>query len=224
MAMRVLIADDHQLFREGLREVLHQFDPQSIITEAGDFDQAVAAISEDLDLALLDLTMPGDTWENGVQRIAAALPTNCRLIILSASDDQRQIRRAVEFGASGFIPKTSSSRVMMSALHLVMEGGVYLPQEILLAAAEPTPALKLGALTPRQGDVMALLSQGKSSPRARSSFTSPPSSRPLASTIAPAPWWRRHSYRRTRCSGGLLSAPALLRRSPCCRAPSSWQS
>lgn len=162
--MRVLIADDHQLFRDGLREVLRQFDDQVDIVEAGDFDQAVAAVSDGLDLVLLDLTMPGDTWENGVQRVATALSDGCRLIILSASDDPRQIRQSVALGAAGFIPKTASSRVMVSALRLVMEGGVYLPQSILAIAVEPPQSADCtgGSLTPRQRDVLAVLSQGKS--------------------------------------------------------------
>lgn len=162
--MRVLIADDHQLFREGLREVLRQFDGQATIVEAGDFAEAVASVSAAIDLVLLDLNMPGDTWENGVQRIADVLPDGCRLVILSASEDQRQIRQCVALGAAGFIPKTSSGRVMLSALRLVMEGGVYLPQAILSIAAGPTQSadIPVGTLTPRQRDVMALLSEGKS--------------------------------------------------------------
>ncbi len=162
--MRILIADDHTLFREGLREVLRQFDDQAIVVEAGDFAEAVSAVTDGQDLVLLDLNMPGDTWEAGVQRIAAALPDGCRLVILSASDDQRQIRRAVELGAAGFISKASSSRIMLSALHLVMEGGIYIPQSILAIAAQPAQASSptSSMLTPRQREVMALLSQGKS--------------------------------------------------------------
>lgn len=90
-------------------EVLRQFNDQAIIVEAGNFDDAVASASDSLDLVRLEFNMQDDTRENGVQRIAATLPDGCRLIILSASDDQRQIRRAIELGEAGFISKSSSN-------------------------------------------------------------------------------------------------------------------
>ena len=164
--MKVLIADDHQLFREGLFFVLQSLEAGRWgILEAGDFPQAIETARRDPDirLALTDLGMPGMGWEDGLRGLKAALGADVPVVILSASDDQHQVRQAVALGAAGFIPKSSSSRVMLSALQLVMAGGVYLPTAMLEApvggpAANDGPSL----LTPRQRDVLTLLGQGKS--------------------------------------------------------------
>jgi DNA-binding NarL/FixJ family response regulator len=166
--MKVLIADDHQLFREGLHFVLRDVAGQApTIVEAADFVEAIEAVrrERDFDLVLMDLGMPGMGWEEGLRGLREVLPEGVPVVILSASDDQRMVRQAVAAGASGFVPKSSSSRVMLSALQLVMSGGVYLPAAMLEPATDPVPgALPAGAsfLTPRQRDVLALLGEGKS--------------------------------------------------------------
>lgn len=171
--MKILIADDHELFRDGLRHVLEQLGAGLTIVEASDFPQALdlARSEENIDIVLLDLAMPGMTWNDGLQALRDALPEGVPLIVLSASDDRRHVLQAVNMGAAGFIPKTSSSRVMLSALKLVLSGGVYLPPALLDQSSHGSSDLGMGGLTnensisfltPRQREVLALLGQGKS--------------------------------------------------------------
>ncbi len=171
--MKILIADDHELFRDGLRHVLTQLDGTVSIVEASDYPQAIALTETEADIGivLLDLGMPGMPWSEGLQSLRKTLPSDVPVIVLSASDDRRHVLQAVNLGAAGFIPKTSSSRVMLSALKLVLSGGVYLPPALLdqsgesgLAEGGGTPSQENSAsfLTPRQREVLALLGQGKS--------------------------------------------------------------
>ncbi|CAA7619259.1 Response regulator containing a CheY-like receiver domain and an HTH DNA-binding domain (fragment) [Candidatus Terasakiella magnetica] len=168
--MKILIADDHELFRDGLRHVLGQFEGPPVIVEASDFNEAIAAVQreKDMDIVLLDLSMPGMSWADGLHRLKELLPDSVPLIVLSASDDRRHVLQAVNMGAAGFIPKTSSSRVMLSALKLVLSGGVYLPPALLEQGGPDGDGIPsatesaIASLTPRQREVLALLGQGKS--------------------------------------------------------------
>ena len=168
--MKILIADDHELFRDGLRHVLDQFEGPPVIVEASDFPQALAQVQKDkdIDIVLLDLSMPGMIWSEGLARLKEALPDTVPVIVLSASDDRRHVLQAVNMGAAGFIPKTSSSRVMLSALKLVLSGGVYLPPALLEQGPNGSDDMPIAgesaiaSLTPRQREVLALLGQGKS--------------------------------------------------------------
>lgn len=169
--MKIMIADDHELFRDGLRHVLEQLDGEVSIVEASDYPQALALAQSEpgVSIVLLDLAMPGMPWAEGLQALRQTLPATVPVIILSASDDRRHVLQAVNLGAAGFIPKTSSSRVMISALKLVLSGGVYLPPALLEQAVEPggLDAVLPGGdaasfLTPRQREVLVLLGQGKS--------------------------------------------------------------
>lgn len=168
--MKILIADDHELFRDGLRLVLSDLGPDLTVIEASSYDQTLEITNqeEDLDLVLLDLVMPGMPWSEGLGAVKRRLP-KVPVVILSASEDRRLVLEAVRLGAAGFIPKTSSSKVMLSALRLVMSGGVYLPPALIDETAVSSrdmsgPDLSLDAtpLTPRQREVLALLGQGKS--------------------------------------------------------------
>ena len=168
--MKILIADDHALFREGLRYVLAGVGDDVEILEAKDGAGALVLVAArpDLDLVLLDLAMPGMDGLAGLRALRARTPS-VPVVILSASEETIDIRLALDGGAMGFIPKSSTSEVMLSALRLVLSGGVYLPPAILqrsrtgkgpVASAELT--LESLGLTPRQHDVLRLLGQGKS--------------------------------------------------------------
>ena len=166
--MKILIADDHELFRDGLKHVLDQLGDDLVIVEASDFPQAIEAVERepDIDIALVDLSMPGMAWDEGVRRIRDLLQEQSPVIILSASDERRHVLQAVNLGAAGFIPKTSSSRIMLSALKLVLSGGVYLPPALLdMGLSDNSPLTNeqaVGFLTPRQREVLILMGQGKS--------------------------------------------------------------
>lgn len=170
--MKVLIADDHELFRDGLRHVLEQLEGEQTIVEAADFNQALAVTEQnpDIGIVLLDLSMPGMNWSDGLRRMKEVVGPQVPIVILTASEDRHYVVQAVNLGAAGFIPKTSSSRVMMSALKLVLSGGVYLPPALLEdgmlmevgRAPVPHHGDAAAFLTPRQKEVLALLGQGKS--------------------------------------------------------------
>ncbi len=168
-AMKVLIADDHELFREGLRCVLHDLGSRVVIVEASDYPGAIACVEaeQDIDLVLLDLGMPGMAWSEGIPCLRQSLDAHVPIVILSASDDRTNVQQSISLGAAGFIPKTSSGRVMISALRLVLDGGVYLPTT-MLAETAPVADQANGlhgtrdGLTPRQREVMDLLARGQS--------------------------------------------------------------
>lgn len=132
MKLQVLLADDHALFRDGMRYVLQQLSEQVDIICAGDFAETLrqAENNPGIDLALLDLHMPGS---NGVSSIRVfhdrfpALP----LVVVSGSDQQSEIEWVMEYGAMGFISKTSSGKAMVNALRIVLDGGIYFPPQLL---------------------------------------------------------------------------------------------
>ena len=172
--MRILLVDDHTLFREALLHVLRQFDSTAVVIEASTAREAIrlAAHYHDLDLILLDLTLPGLNGLTALPELHALRPA-VPLVILSASEDSAAVRQALDAGAVGYIPKSSSSHEMIAALHLVLAGEVYVPPA-LLAALEalddvPIPVAAASAeegngegLTPRQVEVLRLMAQGLS--------------------------------------------------------------
>lgn len=165
MAYTVLIADDHELFRDGLKMVLQHLAPGTRCLTAGDHSEALelAKATPDLDLVLLDIRMPGMPWEEALRQLRADRP-EVPVVILSALVDRGLITTAMRTGARGFIPKTSSSTVMVHAMNLVLSGGHYIPTLVLEdnaedAQPEPTNA---AALTPRQMDVLRLVARGLS--------------------------------------------------------------
>ncbi|MEO5375751.1 MAG: response regulator transcription factor [Alphaproteobacteria bacterium] len=165
--MKVLIADDHPLVRSGMRAVLNDFDPDMVVVEAVDFPQVLARVEQhpDLTLVLLDLNMPGSERFSGVAALVERCPT-VPVVVLAGSEDPADVRGALDRGAAGYIPKSSSTAVILTALRLVLAGGVYVPPAALHAgAAESPPAPPPPAhdlLTERQVEVLALMRQGKS--------------------------------------------------------------
>ena len=162
--MKILVADDHTLFREGLRHVLARLADDVEIIEAGDCAQALEAVEShgDIVLVLLDLHMPGRDGFAALEVLSRqhmALP----IVVLSGSEDRADMQRALDGGAMGFIPKSASAAVMLSALRLVLSGGVYVPPAMVQAgtrdAAPRSPPET--TLTPRQIDVLARVIEGK---------------------------------------------------------------
>jgi DNA-binding NarL/FixJ family response regulator len=166
--VKILVADDHALFRDGLRYVLARLDDDVEFLEAKNCAEALALVGSrsDLDLVLLDLAMPGMDGLAGLRALRARGPA-VPVVILSASEEPADVRRALDGGAMGFIPKSSTSSVMLSALRLVLSGGVYLPPAFLernhggKMPIAPSSVEALG-LTSRQHDVLRLLGQGQS--------------------------------------------------------------
>jgi DNA-binding NarL/FixJ family response regulator len=165
--MRILIADDHALFREGLRMVLTPLVGEALIAEAGSFDEAVDIVQEKADfrLLLLDMRMPGMDWREAVLLLKEACP-DTPVVFVSAVEEGRLIREAISLGASGFISKAVSSKVMLSAIELVLSGGVYVPPAVLAVSEEDEDLSRRNQLrvllTNRQKQVMDLLNEGLS--------------------------------------------------------------
>lgn len=176
--LRVLIADDHPLFREGLRGLVTQLDDKVTVAEAGSLPEAQQLINQQgsFDLLLIDLRMPGMDGVEGIKSLKKLAP-NAPLVVISGFESKRNAEQSLEAGASGFIPKSAAINVTLNALKLVMLGEIYLPPGLMYGQqgqededpAHPTapaprtfdPAL-LAPLTQRQYDVLALLGQGKS--------------------------------------------------------------
>lgn len=165
--MKILFADDHPLFREGVKPVLRKLDPEVEIIEATDYPGAFAAMhaNSDVELALLDLYMPGMTGIEGIPRFRAAFPST-PVVVLSASEQTEDIQKLLSAGALGYITKSSSTEVILSALRLVLAGGLYVPPSLLEHShTGGTPASEVNAaysLTSRQIEVLRELAKGRS--------------------------------------------------------------
>ncbi|HSD54461.1 MAG TPA: response regulator transcription factor [Burkholderiales bacterium] len=178
--MKILVVDDHPLILEALHHVLRQLDREVEVYDArtGAEGRKLVAAHPETGLLLLDLTLPdidGLALLSELRHDFPAIP----VVVLSASDRREDVLRAIDLGAMGFIPKTSSNQVMLQALRLVLSGGVYLPPAALVhqegadieaaAGSAPDPVgatatrvtpRELG-LTGRQAQVLALILQGK---------------------------------------------------------------
>jgi DNA-binding NarL/FixJ family response regulator len=162
---RLVIADDHPLFRGAMREAVSGLLEQVDVAEAGSFDEVAELLERggDVDLVLLDLAMPGVRGFSGLMYIRAQYPS-VPVIVVSANDDPAAIRRCMEFGASGFIPKTLSVDAMRVAISRILNGGVWTPADVDLSAGSDAESAALMArmatLTPQQVRVLMMLSEG----------------------------------------------------------------
>src|SRR5438128_4168702 len=162
---RLVIADDHPLFRGALREAVTGLIEHAEIAEAGTFEEVPKLLDKvgEVDLVLLDLSMPGVRGFSGLMFLRAQYPS-VPVVVVSANDDPAVIRRCMDFGASGFIPKTLGIEAMREAITRIFEGGVWTPPDIDLGVssdAETTDLLgRLASLTPQQVRVLMMLSEG----------------------------------------------------------------
>jgi len=170
--MKILLVDDHALFREGLVELLKGLDPTAVTLQAGDAQAAIqhAKAHADIDIVLLDLYMPGLSGFDLLTMLKEAMPT-VPVVVLSSDETRRAVLTALDKGAVGYIPKSSTSKIMTQALRLVLAGGIYLPALVLHSGPErpeknaQRPVSHGGddfGLTPRQMDVLRCLLRGMS--------------------------------------------------------------
>lgn len=166
--MKTLLADDHPLMREGVRQVLSQLEPSVEIIDAHDYPSLFAqtALHADLDLALVDLNMPGFVGMQGISQYRNRFP-DIPLVVLSASESAHDIRSALEAGALGYIPKSVPAPAMLAALRQVLAGDLYVPDclgkgdaGLHTQTAADFGVLQHHGLTARQLDVARLLAQG----------------------------------------------------------------
>lgn len=161
----ILIADDHPLFRNALRHAVESQMPNTEIVMAGDFNEVEVTIADnaDADLLLLDLTMPGVSGFIGLIRLRKEHPA-LPVIMVSASDDPATIRRSLDLGASGFIPKSSSTEQICEAIREVMAGNIWLPPNIDIDGEDDDEIAGIFAnvskLTPQQHRVLNMIGDG----------------------------------------------------------------
>ncbi|WP_219211566.1 LuxR C-terminal-related transcriptional regulator [Variovorax boronicumulans] len=179
--MKMLIADDHWLVIEAVKSKLSEIEPGIVFVQALSVDELLAVVSDDIDLAVIDLHMPGAQGQSHIDELRRRHPA-LPLIVLSGTEDPSVMRSALECGVRGFIPKAYPPQVMISAVRLVLAGGVYVPPMMLSAvppgvvagmpgataaaagrgrSSEQTLDLLRNVLTDRQVEVLQLLSQGK---------------------------------------------------------------
>lgn len=180
--MKILLVDDHQLFREGVALLLQRLAADIELLQAGTREAAfeICSAHDDIDIVLLDLNLDGRPDVAGLEEFRQRLP-GIPVVVMSSSDDEPTVRRSIDLGAMGFIPKSSSSEVMLNALRLVLAKGIYLPPAILAHGADAAGHRTVPAgrhrdragdsgngvtprdlgLTPRQADVLRLVLEGK---------------------------------------------------------------
>ncbi len=160
-----IIADDHPLFRDAMSQAILGFLPNCELKAVGDLE-SLRALLKDLgsaDLVMLDLAMPGTTGVSGIIQVRAEFP-DTPIVVVSASEDPATIRRCLDLGVSGFIPKSSSSADIQAAIENIQLGEIWIPPNIDLdetVDAETRELIdKLNSLTPQQMRVLAMLGEG----------------------------------------------------------------
>jgi DNA-binding NarL/FixJ family response regulator len=162
---RIIIVDDHPLFRDALRQALSDKFAGAEIAEAGSMDELSDTLesNSETDLVLLDLTMPGVKGFSGLMYLRAQYP-EIPVVIVSANEDPAAMRRCVEFGASGFVPKSLPVDTIRDAVEAVLGGGVWTPPDLDLNASGDGESAelvsRLATLTPQQVRVLMMLSEG----------------------------------------------------------------
>ena len=159
--LKLLVVDDHALVREGLMQTLHQLEDQVTCTGTQDADEAVNRLQkEDYDLLLLDLMLPGINGMAFLGVLRKRFPS-LPVVILSALDDPDTVARAMRQGASGFVPKYSSSEDLLDALRQVLSGVLFLPPQLREANGSSRSLGERYGITAGQMRVLELLGQGK---------------------------------------------------------------
>jgi DNA-binding NarL/FixJ family response regulator len=162
--LHIIIADDHPLFRDALRLTLETRLSAATIQAAGSLDEAAKLIGScEVDLVLLDLTMPGVQGLSGLLYLRAQYPS-VPVVVISASEDRSIARKCIAFGAAGFVPKSANATTINAAIDKVLAGSLFLPTE-MEGGDDPDRdaealAARLSALTPQQVKVLMMLSQG----------------------------------------------------------------
>lgn len=177
--MKILIADDHELFLQGLEFILQKQYPEAQIVLASNYNDIFQILKKqkDFDLILTDLAMPGANWLDALKQIHTDCP-DVPIIIISAVFDRQILQKTFDIGVSGYVSKSFSNSLIISAINLVMAGGIYVPPEVLQMSVQssPEPMRELLAslnepksdttdnniLTPRQKEVLTCLADGLS--------------------------------------------------------------
>ena len=166
VAQKFIVADDHPLFRAALKQALQSGNERVHIEEADTMEATLACVAEhgDADLVLLDLHMPGANGFSGLIQLRAQAP-EVPVAVVSGSEEASVVRRAIDYGASGFIPKSASLDTIAEAIAEIMDGEVWLPEgmEDVLGEGDEEDsrfAEAIASLTPQQFRVLGMLTSG----------------------------------------------------------------
>ena len=158
--IRVLLADDHAIVRDGLKRILAASADLQVAGEAGDGDQALALVrANDYDAAVLDLSMPGLAGMDLIKRLKAEKP-RLRILVLSMHGEQQYAARALKAGASGYMSKDSAAEQLVGALRKIASGGVHISEAAAAGLAAGAGGAPHEALSDREFQVLRLLAEG----------------------------------------------------------------
>ena len=171
--MRILIVDDHPLFREALGSLLERFYPSAAVFEVGSVEEAAGVVRQyaPFDLIMLDVFLPGQSGVAGLETLHASVAASTPIVIMSGSDNSEMMNQALAMGARGYIAKSAGIGDVKNALHLILAGEIYISPSMLAEVrqrAEPKdpssptvpPPTDNSGLTPRQRDVIRLMARG----------------------------------------------------------------
>lgn len=166
--MKLLIVDDHTLFRSGLAHLLQSLVPQPQVVESADLHDAQHTLDtqNDIELVLLDLKLSDTVGVDSLLTLRKHTP-DIPIVVLSGEQDPEVIRRCIDHGAMGFITKTSTHDELLSAIKLIVKGGIYLPKDVMNSALyqkrpqDRSDVALLASLSERQREVLTYLLQGK---------------------------------------------------------------
>ena len=163
---RIVLADDHTIVREGLKQILAGAEDFEVIDEARDGHEVMARVRElEFDVLLLDMSMPGKSGIDLIRQVHAEKP-KLRILILSMHEEHQYAVRAIRAGASGYLTKESASRQLVEAIRKVAAGGAFISaevaQQLALGAMPGAEGPLHGALSDREYQVFLLIASGKS--------------------------------------------------------------
>lgn len=162
--MKILIADDHALFREGLALNLEELSENVEIKQAENYKQASEFLIKEPqpDLVIVDLDMPDQSWQDGLSMLQQQASKSL-FVIMSATENIATIKKILSMGVKGYIPKRSDSKIILAALKLIMEGGIYIPPQLLAQEEIKSKTASVKRyLTARQKEVLQYIAQGLS--------------------------------------------------------------
>jgi len=158
--IRVLIADDHSIVRDGLKRILAASGDLEVAGEAASGEAALALVkANDYDVAMLDLSMPGLSGIDLIKRLKLEKP-KLRILVLSMHGEQQYAARALKAGAAGYLNKDSASSLLLGALRKIAAGGVHIGEAAAASLLQASAASPHETLSDREFEVMRLLVEG----------------------------------------------------------------
>jgi DNA-binding NarL/FixJ family response regulator len=158
--IRVLIADDHEIVRDGLKRILAAAADLQVAGEAASGDAALALVkAHDYDLAMLDMSMPGLSGIDLIKRLKLEKP-KLRILVLSMHGEQQYAARALKAGASGYLNKDSAAELLVGAIRKIAAGGVHIGEAAAATLLQSDEKLPHEALSDREFQVLRLLVEG----------------------------------------------------------------